>query len=313
MQVLKGGGSRVVPAPGSASLCPPCPLHGAACHPRPAWPRPGPRAVPVGRRARNAMPGGAEASGARGVTGGEAPPRSRSGGTGSPAGGMRWGRRVGARPRCQPGALLIALAPVPGDGDRDGGKPQRSRCSQLCFPALPPLPALPEGPRGLPGSPVPPAWFPTPPQLPLSPCAGSPGLPRSPCPGPQCPQVPSATPHPGSPCPPALGPRVPMAPCPLSPRCSPPAPLGSPPHAPARLSGSRAGWQSRQVSPWDWGGPRVAALSPPTPTPPAQRQRPDLPLHQRGGGLHPLPGRGVAAPGLPGDPRLHPGAPAPPA
>lgn len=55
----------------------------------------------------------------------------------------------------------------------------------------------------------------------------------------------------------------------------------------------------------------MVALSPPAP--PAQRQCPDLPLHQRGGGLHPLPGRGVAAPGLPGDPWLHPGTPAPPA
>lgn len=48
----------VFPAPGRASLCSPS-LHGATRHPRPAWLGPGPRAVPMGHRARNAMPKGA--------------------------------------------------------------------------------------------------------------------------------------------------------------------------------------------------------------------------------------------------------------
>ena len=61
---------------------------------------------------------------------------------------------------------------------------------------------------------------------------------------------------------------------------------------------------------WRWGGVLVALLTVPLSS--AQRQRPHLPLHQRGGGLHPLPCGGGAAKSLPGDPWVHPGTAAPP-
>lgn len=157
--------------------------------------------------------------------------------------------------------------PDPGGQGPGWGKPQRSGCSHLHFPALPQLPLLPRArPHPYPAIPGPRAPFPS-------------------CPGLLQPWVSHV--HP------ALVPCVPASP-------HLPAPLDQSPYPRARLVVCRGGWQS-------WGVPAE-----PVP-PPAHRQRPDLPVHQCGRGLHPLPGRGVAAPGLPGDPRLHPGTAAPPA
>lgn len=151
---------------------------------------------------------------------------------------------MGARPPL-PACWSTINRPGPGPGGRGrgGGKPQRSRCSHLRFPALPRLPLLPEGPQGLAVSPC------VPPQVPRSPLPQGPCILISPpaldlCPGflhPRVPHIYLALVHcvPRSPlpppCPGSPGPCIPHALVSCSPRC-PMSPCSGSPGPPCPCS-----------------------------------------------------------------------------